>query len=108
MRKPVTGSMISSAVWSAAVVSGARRNRAGPVPSHGRRGRRGAYALHAMQLPFSTPPYRPAAESWPKTGQVILAHYDETSVIVYQAYRPAIGLPAARANKFCDGWSRTR
>lgn len=26
----------------------------------------------------------------PKTGRHIIAQYDETSVVVYQAYRPAI------------------
>jgi Domain of unknown function (DUF4291) len=30
-------------------------------------------------------------ERWPRNGRVILAHHDARSVVVYQAYRPAIG-----------------
>jgi len=33
---------------------------------------------------------------WPQSGQHILAHHDTESVIVYQAYRPAIGEYAIR------------
>lgn len=43
----------------------------------------------AMNL--STLPYQEQAIIWPQTGQHILAHYDEKSVVVYQAYRPSIG-----------------
>jgi len=35
--------------------------------------------------------YADQAVSWPATGQHILAHYDESSIVVYQAYRPSIG-----------------
>jgi hypothetical protein len=35
--------------------------------------------------------YRDQSAIWPASGQHILAHYDDTSVIVYQAYRPSIG-----------------
>ena len=34
--------------------------------------------------------YAEQAARWPRTGRHILAHWDEASVIVYQAYRPAI------------------
>jgi hypothetical protein len=37
---------------------------------------------------------------WPTAGRHILARYDEASVVVYQAYRPAIGHYAARHGRF--------
>lgn len=42
-----------------------------------------------MNLP--TAPYVEQNLRWPAEGQHVLAHYDATSVVVYQAYRPAIG-----------------
>ena len=39
---------------------------------------------------------------WPTEGRVILAQYDAASVVVYQAYRPAIGNFAA-ANGYFGG-----
>jgi hypothetical protein len=42
-----------------------------------------------MKLP--TEPYPEQAQRWPSAGRHILAHYDEHSIVVYQAYRPAIG-----------------
>ncbi len=47
-------------------------------------------------------------ERWPTEGRHILAHYDETSVIVYQAYRPAIGHFAARNGYFGGEFSLSR
>ena len=38
-----------------------------------------------------TEPYLAQCQRWPQEGKHILAQYDETSVIVYQAYRPSIG-----------------
>ena len=38
-----------------------------------------------------TRPYLEQAERWPRSGRHILAHYDETSIVVYQAYRAPIG-----------------
>src|SRR6185295_7239202 len=38
----------------------------------------------------------------------ILACYDEDSVFVYQAYRPEIGLAAAKEGRFVPPWSRGR
>ena len=35
--------------------------------------------------------YLDQREAWPKSGRHILAQYDDTSVVVYQAYRHAIG-----------------
>jgi hypothetical protein len=39
---------------------------------------------------------------WPRSGQHILAHHDASSVVVYQAYRPAIGEYAVRHGRL-DG-----
>ena len=35
-------------------------------------------------------PYLNQLAQWPASGRHILAQYDETSIIVYQAYRPSI------------------
>lgn len=42
-----------------------------------------------MNLPTAN--YLDQARAWPTDGEHILAHGDDKSVIVYQAYRPAIG-----------------
>jgi hypothetical protein len=47
-----------------------------------------------------TEPYRDQAARWPKTGHHILAQFDDEPVIVYLAYRPAIGLFAAKNGYF--------
>ncbi|MEU3840273.1 DUF4291 domain-containing protein [Streptomyces sp. NPDC028635] len=38
----------------------------------------------------------------------IRARYTDTTVTVYQAYRPQIGLPAARTGRFPSSWKRER
>lgn len=53
-----------------------------------------------MKLPTAL--YREQAQAWPSEGQHILAHHDDSTVIVYQAYRPAIGLWAAEHGRL-DG-----
>ena len=45
-------------------------------------------------------PYTEQRNRLPRTGTVILAQYNKDSVIVYQAYRPAIGLYAAKHKHF--------
>ena len=45
---------------------------------------------------------------WPERGRVILAQYDAESVIVYQAYRPAIGNFAATNGYFGGPFKLTR
>jgi hypothetical protein len=35
--------------------------------------------------------YETQTARWPQNGQHILAHFDDKSIVVYQAYRPAIG-----------------
>lgn len=40
---------------------------------------------------LDTEPYLAQRSRWPQEGEHILAHFDDESVIVYQAYRPSIG-----------------
>lgn len=40
---------------------------------------------------LATEPYLAQRSRWPQDGEHILAHFDDQSVIVYQAYRPSIG-----------------
>jgi hypothetical protein len=39
---------------------------------------------------LTTKPYTEQDALWPQTGRHILAHFDEETIIVYQAYRPGI------------------
>src|SRR5581483_36628 len=43
----------------------------------------------AMKL--QTERYETQASCWPPTGRHILAYFDDSSIVVYQAYRPSIG-----------------
>jgi Domain of unknown function (DUF4291) len=52
----------------------------------------------AVKIPTAL--YREQSRSWPSSGQHILAHFDDTSVIVYQAYRPSIGRFAIENQRF--------
>lgn len=47
-------------------------------------------------MPLHTAPYLHQKDCWPQQGRVILAQYDADSIVVYQAYRPAIGHFAAQ------------
>jgi hypothetical protein len=40
--------------------------------------------------------------------RVIRAAYAESTITVYQAYSPEIGLPAAREGRFPSVWKRDR
>jgi Domain of unknown function (DUF4291) len=51
-----------------------------------------------MQLKVE--PYLQQQEKWPQKGKVIMAQYDADSIVVYQAYRPAIGHFAAEHGYF--------
>ncbi len=42
-----------------------------------------------------TEAYRDQLDAWPKAGRHVLAQFDDETVLVYQAYRPAIGQFAA-------------
>ena len=59
-----------------------------------------------MNLP--TEPYPEQAKRWPSEGRHILAHYDERSIIVYQAYRPSIGRFTIERGYFGGGFSFSR
>ncbi len=59
-----------------------------------------------MNLP--TEPYPAQAARWPASGRHILACYDAASVIVYQAYRPAIAAHAISAKAFGGDFSFAR
>src|SRR5271154_1939433 len=45
---------------------------------------------------------------WPTTGRQILAQFNDESVVVYQAYRPAIGRFAADHQRFGGEFSFNR
>jgi len=51
-------------------------------------------------MSLRTQPYLEQLQRWPKTGQHILAQFDADTVVVYQAYRPAIGKYAAQHQRF--------
>jgi len=52
--------------------------------------------------------YRDQAAGWPQEGRHILAQFDDETVVVYQAYRPAIGLFAAEHGTFGGDFSYSR
>lgn len=53
-------------------------------------------------------PYNEQVKQWPSKGRHILAQYDNDSVIVYQAYRPAIGHFAVQHGYFGGEFSLNR
>lgn len=55
-----------------------------------------------------TEPYLDQQAHWPTNGRHILAQYDDTSIVVYQAYRPAIGQFAAAHGYFGGTFSFNR
>ncbi|HEU4884721.1 MAG TPA: DUF4291 domain-containing protein [Longimicrobium sp.] len=59
-----------------------------------------------MKIP--TEPYLEQQRRWPPSSRHILAHFDDTSVVVYQAYRPEIGHYAARHQAFGGEFSFSR
>jgi hypothetical protein len=59
-------------------------------------------------MPIITEPYIAQKSRWPTSGRQILAQFDDESVVVYQAYRPAIGHFAARHGRFGGGFSLSR
>jgi predicted aspartyl protease len=62
--------------------------------------------VRRMAIP--TRPYQEQAATWPKTGRHILAHYDDESVIVYQAYNPSIGRFAVEHGRLGGEFSYSR
>jgi hypothetical protein len=59
-------------------------------------------------MTLTTELYSEQAKRWPPTGRHILAQFDETAVVVYQAYRPAIGRFAAEHQRFGGEFSLNR
>jgi hypothetical protein len=55
-----------------------------------------------------TRPYLEQVKTWPADGRHILARYDEENIVVYQAYRPAIGCHAAAHQRFGGEFSFSR
>jgi hypothetical protein len=53
-------------------------------------------------------PYTTQVARWPRSGRHFLAQFDAESVVVYQAYSPAIGDFAARHGYFGGGFSLGR
>lgn len=52
--------------------------------------------------------YNQQKNHWPSTGRHILAQYDDKSIIVYQAYRPSIGLFAEEHQFFGGDFNYSR
>lgn len=44
-----------------------------------------------MRTPIPTRPYTAQEADWPQEGKHILAHHEDETIVVYQAYKPAIG-----------------
>ena len=59
-------------------------------------------------MSWITEPYDEESKRWPKEGRHILAQYDEKTILVYQAYSPAIGKYAAQHQVFGGDFSYAR
>ncbi len=59
-----------------------------------------------MNLQFQ--PYLSQKEDWPASGRHIMAQYDEQTIVVYQAYNPAISTFAAKNGYFGGEFSYSR
>jgi hypothetical protein len=59
-------------------------------------------------MDLRTEPYLEQQARWPPAGKAILAQFDDTSVVVYQAYRPEIGRFAAEHGYFGGAFSVDR
>ena len=57
---------------------------------------------------LETATYKNLTESWPSAGRVILAQFDDDSVVVYQAYRSEIGRFAAKHGYFGGDFKLSR
>jgi hypothetical protein len=55
-----------------------------------------------------TEPYPEQVKVWPKDGRHVLAQFDAETVVVYQAYRPAIGRHAVEHGVFGGDFSYAR
>jgi len=59
-------------------------------------------------IPIPTASYAEQSQQWPQSGRLILAHFDDDTIIVYQAYRPEIGHFAAEHGYFGGEFKYTR
>ena len=57
---------------------------------------------------FATAPYVEQVKHWPQTGQHILAQFDDKTILVYQAYNPAIGRFAVEKGRFGGDFKYSR
>ncbi|MDB5311515.1 MAG: hypothetical protein JWO38_5717 [Gemmataceae bacterium] len=55
-----------------------------------------------------TEPYTEQVKVWPKQGRHVLAQFDDQTVVVYQAYAPAIGRFAVEHGAFGGAFSYAR
>lgn len=58
--------------------------------------------------PLPTASYRDQVAAWPTSGRHILAHFDDDTIVVYQAYSPAIGRYALEHGRFGGAFSYSR
>jgi hypothetical protein len=59
-------------------------------------------------MTMATHPYSEQVLRWPTSGRHILAQFDDETIIVYQAYRPEIGLFAVTHGHFGGEFSYSR
>ena len=64
-----------------------------------------APAIAGPAMTLTTEPYVEQVTIWPREGRHILAQFDDETVIVYQAYAPAIGRYAAQHGHFGGDFS---
>jgi hypothetical protein len=60
------------------------------------------------ELPLPLASYAVQAAAWPASGRHILAHFDDDTIVVYQAYSPTIARYALEHGRFGDGFSYSR
>ena len=61
-----------------------------------------------LGMNLETESYLTQTSTWPETGRVILANFDDDSIVVYQAYRPEIGNFAAKNGYLGGDFKLTR
>lgn len=64
--------------------------------------------LCAMARLWPTTNYLDQRQTWPSEGRHILASHDDSSIVVYRAYRPSIASWAVEHQRFGGEWSLTR
>ena len=60
------------------------------------------------RITLATAPYAEQMKCWPRTGQHILAQFDDETIIVYQGYRPIIGQFAVENGRFGSDFKYSR